>query len=54
MLDGLLGEGAKVKCGEQIKSMTNFKDAIEWLLGLIRRNVAIQRYKGLGEMNPEQ
>jgi DNA gyrase subunit B len=54
MLSSLLGDGAKVKRGEQIQSVTNFKDAIEWLLGLIRRNVAIQRYKGLGEMNPEQ
>ena len=51
---GLLGEGAYVKRGDQQQPVKEFREAIDWLLGEVQRGVSIQRYKGLGEMNPEQ
>ena len=53
-MHGLLAEGAYVKRGDQVRPVSDFREAIDWVLGEVQRGVGIQRYKGLGEMNPEQ
>ncbi|MDD2699643.1 MAG: DNA topoisomerase (ATP-hydrolyzing) subunit B [Sideroxydans sp.] len=53
-LNGLISPSAYVMRGEQKRGVNSFKQAIEWLLEDAKRGVSIQRYKGLGEMNPEQ
>ena len=55
---GLLAEGAKVVRGEGDKAkeerVSDFRQAMAWLIAQAEHATSRQRYKGLGEMNPEQ
>ncbi|MBL7089785.1 DNA topoisomerase (ATP-hydrolyzing) subunit B [Acidovorax sp.] len=55
---GLLAEGAKAMRGEGEKQkeekVSDFRQAMKWLIAEAERTTSRQRYKGLGEMNPEQ
>ncbi len=49
-----LAQGSTIRRGDKSSPTENFAQAMDWLLSEARRGLSIQRYKGLGEMNPEQ
>ena len=54
LLRGLIGVGAFVRRGEKKHPVKDFPEAMRWLLAEVQRSMSLQRYKGLGEMNPDQ
>ena len=54
LLKNLIDDGAVITRGEKSKPVLNFTQALAWLIDEAKNTLNIQRYKGLGEMNPSQ
>ena len=54
LLHGLIREGAEIHRGSKSASITSFGQAHAWLMEEAKKGRQVQRFKGLGEMNPDQ
>lgn len=54
ILYGLLDKDALIRKDEKELAVNRFANVYQWLIEEAKRGQTIQRYKGLGEMNPEQ
>jgi len=54
LITGLIGSNAVIRRGDKVQAIRSFSEAMTWLLSEVERGLSKQRYKGLGEMNPEQ
>ncbi|MEM7358087.1 MAG: DNA topoisomerase (ATP-hydrolyzing) subunit B [Pseudomonadota bacterium] len=53
-LDTALGDKMQVRRGEKELECEEFSEVLDWLMSSAKKGLDVQRYKGLGEMNPDQ
>lgn len=53
-INGLIGEDGRVQRGSKHAAVSNFHAVQSWLMDEAKKGRTIQRFKGLGEMNPAQ